>query len=950
MRPGQLLAGRFEIQHHVATGGMSRLYCARDRQSGDLVAVKVLQACDPHDAARFRREARILREIRSPGIVRYVAHELEEDGAPYLVMEWLTGEDLHTRLVRAELSIPESVLVARRVAEALASVHAHGIVHRDIKPQNLFLVDKRLDAVMLLDFGIARARNPSLPVTGLGAAVGTPGFMAPEQARGEADLDARADVFSLGCVLFRCLTGRPPFTGDHAIAVLAKVIIEDAPRVSEFCPGVPEALEALVTRMLAKPRAGRPEGGAAIARELAALSPLDLDLPARSAVDSPSSSLTGGEQRLVSVLLVGASSQGPPSPIVETIAVAATTSSGASDEAVDGALHEALGAAAVDFDRLADGSRIAVLSGHGAATDQAVTAVRCALAVHAALPEVPVALATGRGLVRGRWPVGQVIDGAAALLRLAWCGGAGAGVRVDALTAGLLGGRFEVREAHGEIVITGERGDDAIWRSDAVRAAACVGRERELRTLYDLFDACVSEPTPTAVLMTASAGVGKSRLAREFVERIRAREVPFAGWVGHGHEARAGAPFAALGAIVRGAAQIEEGEPGPARREKLLAYLASRLDEANRGRIAALLGPLVEARGREAGGAEEAAPRRDDPKAADEVRRAFVDLLAAESEARPVVLLLDDLQWIDAPTVECVDMALRLLEERPLFVLGLARPAVRERFPHLFRERRVTHLRLGELSRKACDRLCRDALGDDVPSALLEQLWERSSGNAFFLEELLRAAVGGQGDAVPSTVLAMIQSRIEATSMEERRVLRAASVFGGSFCRGGVAALLGLSARPAALDGPLGSLERAEWIAESAAPDHAGQREYVFRQTLVRDAAYAMLTDEDRALGHALAAAWLEGVGEPDATRLADHFVQAGEHARAAVLYALATEQAVAAGDLGGAIERSARAVELGVTGEALGALARARSEAHRLRGEHIEAEHWARCARQSGA
>ena len=352
----------------------------------------------------------------------------------------------------------------------------------------------------------------------------------------------------------------------------------------------------------------------------------------------------------------------------------------------------------------------------------------------------------------------------------------------------------------------------------------------------------------------------------------------------------------------------------------------------------------------EASDAEERASRRDDPKAADEVRRAFIDLLAAECEARPVAILLDDLHWIDAPTMDCVDLALRLLEERPLFVLGLARPFMRERCPNLFRERRVTHLRLGELSRKACDRLCREALGDDVQASTLEQLWERSSGNAFFLEELLRAAAAGQDEGVPSTVLAMVQSRLEATSTEERRVLRAGSVFGVTFSRGGVAALLGVAARPAALDGALGSLERAEWIAESTAPDRAGERGYAFQQALVRDAAYAMLTDEDRALGHTLAAAWLEDAGEQDAMRIADHLVRAGEHARAAVLYARATQQAVAAGDLGAAIERSARAVALGVTGEALGELARVRSEAHRLRGEHLEAEHWARCALKAGA
>src|SRR5262245_45902666 len=141
MRQGQLLASRFEIEHEVASGGMGTVYRALDRETGEPVAIKVLRGCDGQDAVRFRREAVVLAELRHPAIVRYVAEGLDTDGAPYLVMEWLTGCDLHTRLQREELSVAESVALCRRVAEALAVVHAHGVVHRDIKPHNLFLPD-----------------------------------------------------------------------------------------------------------------------------------------------------------------------------------------------------------------------------------------------------------------------------------------------------------------------------------------------------------------------------------------------------------------------------------------------------------------------------------------------------------------------------------------------------------------------------------------------------------------------------------------------------------------------------------------------------------------------------------------------------------------------------------------------------------------------------------------
>src|SRR4029079_2741088 len=133
---------------------------------------------------------------------------------------------------------------------------------------NLFLCEGNVERLKLLDFGIARSTREAVHLTATGQALGTPSYMAPEQARGEERIDARADVFALGCVLFECLTGRPPFTGDHPVAVLAKLLIQDAPRLSELRPGSPRGLDGLLTRMLAKEPEGRPANGAAVLAEL----------------------------------------------------------------------------------------------------------------------------------------------------------------------------------------------------------------------------------------------------------------------------------------------------------------------------------------------------------------------------------------------------------------------------------------------------------------------------------------------------------------------------------------------------------------------------------------------------------------------------------------------------------------------------------------------------------
>ena len=200
MRPGDVVAARFELTRLAATGGMGSVFRARDLLTGEDVALKTIRGCgDEQQAERFEREAALLAQLEHPAIVRYVAHGRCE-GQHYLVMEWLEGESLSARLWRGPLDHAESVLLGQRVAAALAALHARGIVHRDVKPSNLILCDGEVERVKLVDFGVARSRR-ARALTTVGAMVGTPGYMAPEQARGERRIDARADIFALGCVL-----------------------------------------------------------------------------------------------------------------------------------------------------------------------------------------------------------------------------------------------------------------------------------------------------------------------------------------------------------------------------------------------------------------------------------------------------------------------------------------------------------------------------------------------------------------------------------------------------------------------------------------------------------------------------------------------------------------------------------------------------------------------------
>src|SRR6185436_2564479 len=172
MSPAELLGDRFAIEQQVGTGGMGRVFRARDRDSGEAVAIKLLSDVREHHIARFMREVELLAELSHPGIVRYVSHGVMSSGELYLAMEWLDGEDLTTRLAREPLTMGDSVKLATRVAGALGVAHARGIVHRDLKPSNLFLPGGEVEQVKVLDFGIA-AQEGRTQLTQTGVAIGT---------------------------------------------------------------------------------------------------------------------------------------------------------------------------------------------------------------------------------------------------------------------------------------------------------------------------------------------------------------------------------------------------------------------------------------------------------------------------------------------------------------------------------------------------------------------------------------------------------------------------------------------------------------------------------------------------------------------------------------------------------------------------------------------------------
>ncbi|AUX37439.1 MULTISPECIES: serine/threonine-protein kinase [Sorangium] len=284
---GELLAGSFCITGVIGAGGMGRVYVAEHIRLPKRFAVKV-----PHEhfashreaMARFEREAQTIARVGNEHVIDVVDVVRLKDGRPCMVTELLKGEDLGSLLDQVgKLPLPTAITISRQVCRGLAAAHAAGVVHRDLKPSNLFLVRREGGSIHLkiLDFGVAKVLDGA-DLTRTGSVVGTPQYMAPEQARGSADVDSRADIYAVGAVLYRMLTGERPFPEEEPARTMIRLLTEDPRRPRDIDKNIPEGLEALVQRAMARTREDRPPSAQELDRLLADFDMQDPFGPARA--------------------------------------------------------------------------------------------------------------------------------------------------------------------------------------------------------------------------------------------------------------------------------------------------------------------------------------------------------------------------------------------------------------------------------------------------------------------------------------------------------------------------------------------------------------------------------------------------------------------------------------------------------------------------------------------
>jgi eukaryotic-like serine/threonine-protein kinase len=801
LEPGTIVRGRFRVEPFATHGGMGTVYRAYDLETGAFVALKTV-ADDPRFAERFARETRLLSELTHPATVRFV--EAGHHGSkPYLAMEWVSGCDLAEEIARGAMSLEAALTLCTTIAEALGEAHSKGIVHRDIKPKNVMLAAGDVRNPRLTDFGIARVDAATRSLTQAGTAVGTPGFMAPEQVRSADRVDARADVFSLGCVLYACVTGKNPYAAESAFAALTRVVAEEPPRLSRVWKDVPPELEETCAILMSKDPSHRPAGGDAAATLLRACAyALGERLSLRF---TPIASVSEVEQRFASAAFIKFDD-------------GAERSQASSEEATvlgpSFQLTELIVQWVNGFGRepIVLGPTLVAISFSGAApaSDLATQAVACALGLAERVPAVKVVVVTARAQP-GREDLRNLSDRALLPLREAAVHSGAPRVTVDETTASLVSGVFSVvPSSRGFFVV---RPSETAVTLDPPSQRAFEGRQRELALLETLANECFEDPVARAVILEGPQGIGKTRLAEEWFAALKVR-------------------FPALGLIACKGVALGVGAP-----LSLLANLVLRTAV--------------------------------DAKASVEEKRAAVfEWMEAELARRPVLLFVEDLGFGDRTSVQLAEELVRRNAERPLLVVGTLRPETRGGFPQLWRDIGVLDFTVTPLSRTAVEKLVRKILGE-VPSELTERIVDGAEGNPFRVEEITKAVRAGNL-SFPDSVLALVEARLSTLAPEDRRLMRAASVFGEDFWSSAVASLLP-ELGPDEVEVRIRGLVTRDFFREEPKSLYAGERQFCFRQSLLREASYGMLCTEDRRAAHRLAADWLESTGQAAPEVLANH-------------------------------------------------------------------------------
>lgn len=826
--PSQPVAGRFALLSLAGEGGMGTVWKARDLLTSQLVALKLLNldVTQPDEVARFDREVSMLAELRHPGIVRYIAHG-QLDSQAYLVMEWLEGQDLATRLAQKPLTATESGVLLRRVAQVLAVAHLHGIIHRDVKPSNLFLRYGRMEEATVLDFGVARRGLALQRVTRTGVVIGTPEYMAPEQARGLSSITPAADLFALGCVAFECLTGRPPFSAHHITGLLTKILFDPAPRLRQVHPEYPAALDELIAQLLEKDPLKRPQSASVVYERLSQINFSAISSPEASS-EHPALHLSEHEQHLATIVLAA-----PPHGELQGLSTVDHLDLRRVREQ-HGPVLDQLTALGVLCEVLADGSLWATVVDSSSATDQVLRAAQAASLLRSEFPRWLVVMATGLCVLHDRQATGPALDLAQQLLSEALSDQLHCEILTDRLSAELLRDDYYLQPLPSGSQILGPAQTGPTGRH---RKLPLIGRERELSLIFTALRCARDDEVSRSVLVLGSPGSGKTRLCEEVLARIHEAHEHCTILRTSIELTQAALPFATITGWLRCADSLLSDEPLP--RPLWQAAIDQHYPAEEAERYRQTLQSLL----RITPSRLPFGQRAETLPGSNAIGEAVRALLSSVSRRQPLLLIIDNMQWIDAASLAVLEATLQRLVDLPILLLGLARPEIDELLPRLFEGLPTDRVRLGRLSLKSADKLLE--MFEVSPPSLREDLAHESLCRPLFL---LRLAEGVRTpkSAAADAVVAMMQTRALRLEPTTRLVLRAASLLDGPFGESALFQLLPGQFSLSQLDRALDEAIDQEWLDRMRPTEVGGEACLRFRSPLQARAILATVTTRDR--------------------------------------------------------------------------------------------------------
>jgi tetratricopeptide (TPR) repeat protein len=896
-RIGSLIGGRYRVEGVLGRGGMGAVYAAEHVLIKRPVAIKVLHvdlASSSEVVRRFRNEARAAAAIGHPGIVEALDVGRTDEGLPFLVLERLEGIGLEQELeAQGSLPIARAARIALAIADALAAAHARGIIHRDLKPANVFLCAPDHERVKVLDFGISKIHLATGPATRTGAMMGTPHYMAPEQWNDAASVGPTADVWSLGVLLYRAISGELPFEGRTLPSLLAAITTRAPVPIRTRVPGIPDPLAIAIHRALAPRPIDRFPSMEAFA---GALRPFATAPPASRGSTRPSASPSA--ERAVTLLCADG--------VVDASALA---------EAVRARHGRPLAA------RIDGGEWIAAFGQDTWSGDEVARALDAARsATHSARR---IVIAPGRLASADGEPGGAAIElaraAAARDLEGVWIAAA-----VDPRASG--GG------APGELVQASAEAPAP--RSPPGIATALwplLGRDSEVARLRAVIETARDERTTQLATIVGPPGIGKSRLVAAIAPI--AEELEADCWAARADPREATSTLAAIRAAIE---SHVAGLAGSDRRSRAAAIDALARgsvregdDALSRTFLAELLGESASAR---AGGAAPSpaleAARRSPRLMQDRLRLVAIETIASVARHRPLLLIIEDAQWADPTSIA----VLHELSERAGLALAIVLTARDDAaIPGIAGIDR-TELRLRGLRLRDVDALARAILGRPLPAPIVQATFDRTGGNPFFAAEILRALPADAGDVtlaelpLPPTLEGAVQARLDALTDEEREVCGLGAVLGDPIAPP-VLAAMGVPDPELALS----SLAAREIVRRRADGD------YAFRAPLFAEVVYALLGADARRAAHRAAAEHLEEARDPAHETIARHLEHGGAPERAAVYYARAALGDRSRADIGRVLRCATRALELGAPAGDVHALSVARAEALEVLGQRQE-------------